>query len=586
MYFNIKKFLAVVPLVLCLQCGGNSGGGSGGSGVVGSIGGGILSIGLLGTTPISQTSPSSNIGTLVSPISGSIRIPNGGIEIHLQASAELNSQTVNTNTFVLYENGNALAQHLYSVNLYDQNTKIAIIPDYQVFQFKDNIFYRLEVTNEVKGMNNEELQASLNFEFQAPSTLSVPLLNLNLIADGVVETISLPVDDLSGNPVPDGTVFDVTLSQGAILYNGGQPLTTTHGQLEVTLGSEIKRLGRVMLGLESQDGFYKGQFPLRFNSLCDLSQNPLLDSGVETSTADPLITGSADYIKTVLYLDIPDNTSHYTGTMAVNKTPSSFFDLYSADTAHDGPIHRFQGNCQGVAFTANTMSYSDPDGLRSTEDGLFISGSGTTRSLKYNKSVNFGSNINELSTHYDSINYKTLLFAADNSGDVYRTEFVNQTFQNTLKIYTGNGETSVAYNPFYDEVYIARRNIPLTLHKYAAGQVTELKIANQTFFSNMTGRLANINRINFLFFNRFDHKLYISVTGSGLGSQILRVDPTSQNPIIEEFVLLTLTSKIKGAVTALDVDEQGNLYGSITDDAKNNPNPSVRSFVIFPRFNQ
>ena len=418
------------------------------------------------------------------------------------------------------------------------------------------------------------------------------MLSLDLVADGAIETIFIPTNDLGGNPIPDGTIFDVKISGGGILYSGNQPLsagtplevTTTNGQIEVNLSSQVKRLGRIFLNLESRDSFYKGQFPLRFNSLCDMALNPSLDSGVETSIANPLITSSADYIKTVLYLDIPDNNNHFTGTMAVNRNPSSFFDFYSANTAGDGPIHRFEGNCQALVFSSNTLSYLDPDGLRSTPDGVFVSGSNVTRSLKYNKSINLGFNINELAAYYDEINLKTLLFAADNSGDVYRTEFAHATFQNTSKIHAGNGETSVAYNPFDDEVYIARRNTPLTLHKYKAGQITELKIANQTFFSNMPGRLANINRINFLFFNNFDRKLYVSVTGSGLGSQILRVDPTSANPTIEEFVLLDKT-KLGGAVIALDVDEQGNLYGSITDNP-GNPNPALRGFVVFPRFNQ
>ena len=150
MKYRVQMTGILVVLMFLVHCGKNGGGG-GGAGSVGSVGGGILSISLLGTAPISKTT-SPQISTITAAaMSGSVRIPNDGIEIHLQASAPLDPQTVNTDTFVLYESGNALAHHLYAVILYDQNTKVAIIPDYTAFQFQDNKLYTLEITKDVKG---------------------------------------------------------------------------------------------------------------------------------------------------------------------------------------------------------------------------------------------------------------------------------------------------------------------------------------------------------------------------------------------------------------------------------------------------
>jgi len=626
--------IVYIPLLLSVHCGKGPGGGSGG---IGSIVGGILNISLLGTAPVSQTS-SPNTATISTPVTvGFIRIPNTGIEIHLEASAPLNPQTVNTGTFVLYENGNALANNLYFVNLYDQDTKVKITPDYNSgFQFQDDKFYKLEITKDVSGTSGETLQANLNFEFEAPTTLqNIQLVSQEPVSDGLPNAVRLATTGIN-----DGTLFEIEIvsPQGVEFYQGHRVLgsktnvAVQNQELSFEVASLPRQAGLVRLSLKSSDGFFKGTFRLAFGYTCPLQQL----SGLLTASPDPKTTNTSDYMKDVVYFPSPlypvgtlDPVSAIiprVASLAFKKDTLDLFGFYAGDTECPGgcPIFELQGDCTQLSITNADLTtpnltwlqrinphHGDPDGIRFTEDGLFVTG--TNQIQHYNSSLipdangGYAGNVNELAAYKAKNAQKTILFTAENSGEVFHYEFENSNFR-ILNQTTGSKriivsgawgggssqQTSVAYDPENHEVFIARRSVPLQLKRapwngsnWAVSQPLQIGLDSSGTPTTDIDKLANPSQVGWigsLFFNTFDRKLYLTVTGGGSGSRILRFDPNSQSPQIELFVLLDINI-VPGTVKMLDTDSEGNLYGTIVDNERA-PVPSQRGIVMFQRFQQ
>ena len=272
-----------------------------------------------------------------------------------------------------------------------------------------------------------------------------------------------------------------------------------------------------------------------------------------------------------------------------------------------------QGDCTGLEITNADLTkigtwrdnikphHRDPDGIKFTDDGLFVAGTGGiqhyNQALSPDKNSGTGGNINDLAAYEAKNAQKTILFTADSDGKVFHHEFENGNFSNRIQVSgaweIGAKETSVAYDPELHEVYIVRRNPPLQLKRAkwngASWNISQPLIIgkdsnnNDTININALADPASIIRIDSLLFNTFDRKLYFAVTGGGGGSRILRLDPHASSPQVELFVLLS-TSVVGGTVKMLNIDDQGNLYGTIVDGIPSAP--QQRGIVMFQRFQQ